>query len=55
MKTKTITQKILTADEGMVLTDGLTYGKTVILPSAADESIWIEIPESEAPQEEENL
>lgn len=48
---KTITQIILTADEGKFLTDGETYGKTVVLPENADPSVWKEIdrlPEEEA-------
>lgn len=48
MKTETITQRILTADEGMCLTDGETYGKTVVLPADADHSVWHEITEEEA-------
>ena len=53
MKTQTITQKILTADEGMFLTDGETYGKTVILPDGADHTVWKEVTEAELPKEEE--
>lgn len=45
MKTETIKQIILTADEGMYLTNGETYGKTVVLPESADQSIWYEISE----------
>lgn len=51
MKTKTITQVILTADEGMYLTDGETYGKTVVLPADADASAWREVTEDELPEE----
>lgn len=47
MKTETITQRILTADEGMYLTDGETYGKTVVLPADADHSVWHEITDAE--------
>ena len=49
MKTKTITQIILTADEGMFLTDGQSYGKTVVLPVGADPNLWQEIPQEEVP------
>ena len=52
MKTETITQRILTADEGMYLTNGETYGKTVVLPADADYSAWKEVAEDELPKEE---
>lgn len=48
MKTETITQRILTADEGMFLTNGETYGKTVVLPVDADTTVWREITDAEA-------
>lgn len=51
MKSETITQRILTADEGMYLTDGQTYGKTVVLPVDADYTLWREVPEEELPRE----
>lgn len=44
---ETITQVILKADEGMYLTNGETYGKTVILPETANQSDWYEITEEE--------
>lgn len=47
MKTETIKQVILTADDGMYLTNGETYGKTVVLPESADTSVWYEITEQE--------
>ena len=47
MKTDTIKQIILTADEGMYLTNGETYGKTVVMPETADISVWHEITEAE--------
>ena len=47
MKTETIKQIILTADEGMYLTNGETYGKTVVMPETADISVWHEITEAE--------
>ena len=53
MKTETITQRILTADEGMYLTDGTTIGKTVVLPESADTTAWKEITEAEAKEMEE--
>ena len=43
MKVNTITQTILTAEEGHYLTDGATYGKTVELPRAEDAENWHEI------------
>ena len=48
MKKETITQIILTAEDGMCLTNGETYGKTVVLPENADPAAWREIPEEEA-------
>ena len=47
MKTETIKQITLTADEGMYLTNGETYGKTVVLPESADTNDWYEITEVE--------
>jgi hypothetical protein len=52
MKKQTVKQIILTAEEGMYLTNGETYGKTVVLPEGADQSNWHEIPEAELPKEE---
>ena len=54
MKTETITQRILTADEGMYLTDGETYGTTVVLPADADYSAWKEVTEAELPSESDS-
>lgn len=48
MESEIVTQRILKADDGMVLTNGETYGKTVILPGDADETVWREITEAEA-------
>ena len=50
MKTQIVKQRILTADEGMYLTDGETYGKTVVLPADADCSVWHEVTEEEYQQ-----
>lgn len=47
MKKETVKQIILTADDGMYLTDGQTFGKTVVLPESADAGIWREITEEE--------
>ena len=47
MKKETIKQIILTADEGMYLTNGETYGKIVVLPESANQSVWREISEQE--------
>ena len=35
----------LTADEGMILTDGVHFAKAVLLGYDEDESVWREIPE----------
>ena len=40
-------RRILTASDGMVLTDGKTYGKIIYLAEGADENAWREIPEEE--------
>jgi hypothetical protein len=42
--------RVLTADEGMVLTNGETYGTTVLLPEGADAAVWREVTEAEAQQ-----
>lgn len=47
MTKETIKQTILKADEGMYLTNGETYGKTVILPEGASIDEWHEISEQE--------
>ena len=47
MTKETIKQTILTADDGKYLTNGETYGKTVVLPESADASLWHEITEAE--------
>ncbi len=52
MKRETITQVILTAEEGMYLTNGETYGKTVVLPADADHGQWCEVTEDELPKAE---
>ena len=43
MKINTITQTLLTAEEGHYLTDGQTFGRTVVLPSGEDAKNWHEI------------
>lgn len=53
MKTEVITQRILTADEGMYLTDGEIYGKTVVLPMSADSTVWREVAQWQLPEKEE--
>ena len=48
MKIEIVKQRVLTADEGMVLTNGETFGRTVVLPEGADASAWREVTEAEA-------
>lgn len=48
MKVEIVNQRVLTAEEGMALTNGETFGKTVVLPLDADASVWTEITEAEA-------
>ena len=45
--------KIQTATNGMTLTNGETYSKTVYLPD--DAANWAEIPDSEVPDTSEEL
>ena len=40
-------RKVLTAREGMVLTDGLIYGKKIYLAEGGDEASFYEISEDE--------
>lgn len=47
MTTETITRIKLTASEGMVLTDGTTYGKTIYLAQSADWTKFHEISDAE--------
>ena len=47
MKTETITRIKLTASDGMVLTDGESFGKEVFLADDADQSKWHEITQAE--------
>ena len=47
MTKETIKQTILTADEGMYLTNGETFGTTVVLPEGANIDEWYEITEAE--------
>ena len=47
MKTETITRIKLTASDGMVLTDGESFGKEVFLAVDADQSVWREITQTE--------
>lgn len=47
MKTETITRIKLTASEGMVLTDGESYGREVFLAEGADAKEWHEIKQED--------
>ena len=55
MKIQIISQRILTADEGKYLTDGITYGTTVVLPVSADPTVWQEVTEDALPKTEEEV
>jgi hypothetical protein len=50
MTKETIKQIILKADDGKVLTDGETFGTTVVLPETANQDKWYEITEKEYTQ-----
>lgn len=47
IKEKNDTQIILKADEGKYLTDGESYGRTLIAPKGSDVSVWYEITKEE--------
>jgi hypothetical protein len=51
----TVTQIILKADEGCCLTNGETYGKTIILPESASANNWWEITEAQYEQKQKEL
>ena len=53
MTTENITLIKLTAADGMVLTDGTSYGKEVYLGINDTADRWTEIPESEVPNQNE--
>ena len=38
---------ILTADEGMILTDGVNYGRVIYLADGTDPSVYYQITEEE--------
>ena len=44
---KTVTRTVLIADDGMMLTDGESYGKAAYLKVDGDASKWHEITEEE--------
>lgn len=48
MKRETLKSIKLTADDGMTLTNGETFGKVVYLAAGADPDNWREITDSEA-------
>lgn len=48
MKSEIVKQRVLTAEADMVLTNGKTFGETIVLPVDADASVWHEITEAEA-------
>ena len=53
MKTQIVQQRILIADEGKYLTDGETFGTTVVLPAEADHSVWKEVSPEQLPTYDE--
>ena len=53
MKTENITLVKLVAADGMVLTDGESYGKEIYLGVNDSPERWGEIPESEVPNQGE--
>lgn len=53
MKTENIQLTKLTADNGMVLTNGESYGREIYLGANDKADLWREIPESEVPADTE--
>ena len=48
MKVEIAGPRMLSADKAMTLTNGETFGKTVVLPPSADVAVWHEITDEEA-------
>jgi hypothetical protein len=55
MTKNSVSQIILTADEGFYLTNGETFGKTIILPASASADDWWEITEEEYQKKQQQL
>lgn len=51
---KTVVRTVLIADEGMVLTDGVSFGSEVYLAEGADASEWREIPDTRAEEAQDD-
>ena len=51
---KTVIRTVLIADEGMILTDGESFGREVYLAEGADVSEWREIPKTQAEEAQDN-
>ena len=45
-------RNILKADEGMILTNGTSYGKTVVLAEGSSGDEFYEVPETEKPKDD---
>lgn len=52
MEITTIELRKLTANEGMILTNGETYGKEIYLGINDSALNWIEMPDIEIPEQE---
>ena len=48
MKTTKITLTKLVASDGMMLTDGQSFGKEIYIGKGSDPSVWREVSEAEA-------
>ena len=48
MKTTKITLTKLVASDGMMLTDGQSFGKVIYIGKGSDPSVWREVSEAEA-------
>lgn len=49
---KTVTRTVLIAEDGMIITNGETFGRTVYLAEGADASVWREVNENDVVEDE---
>ena len=55
MKTTKITLTKLVASDGMMLTDGQSFGKEIYIGKGSDPSVWREVSEAEASEMQATL
>lgn len=44
---RSVTRTVLIAEDGMIITNGETFGRTVYLAEGADASEWHEVPDGD--------